>query len=766
MATTARLDLSIWRNDEVYEFKLTVRGLDLTGQSLRAQIRLAPDTPGAALADLYTVTSATAEGIRLAGVSMIGGIPVSDVRIRINKTTRQAFPYAGEVGDSAKLAWAMSFADQTRLVGNVFVLAHTLASDSAPTDRPGSGASSDGSFPNASATLTVNQDAGATVSIDGLDQVLPLLADAQAAIDAAVAAIENPRPVSLADADRNHVVLVDGAYYKGGGAAMTGALQVSLPRGVTDARFTVIEGFMMDVNGRYAVTISGSNGGGGWDYPIVTYTGSHALPFPRLRFGRDADLRYCFWMGETNTQWAYPSFWITRVLFGNNVIPEGWMGQWDIKMVTSFANLQTGPIESIAAMPTINPTFTGTMNGLAIRSRALKNELLIGSAGLGDTFIGNGTYNHLITNGGGLKITSGFNNSGLGLEVFQDGETLEGCTATGLQSQQKNKSGRLHTSNGIHALLSQIDGVEQVATGPGCLEYNQHGSRNVGNGPYALRDNLGDANVATGPRAGMYWTGSNRYFVANNPDEELIGGDFALRTAHVNGTMTAEGFFSRRDNVDNIGSGSRRFANIFVGSGVLSTSDERQKKNIGAIPDAWLDAWGDVRKVQFQYKGGKRKHVGYTAQQVHGAFAAHGIDAFSLGLCGRDAWEDETAPVMRKRTVKKKYTRPVEDPKGDQVTIDLVPQVAEDGSVTFAAEEKRFRIEPYTKPITQMQDTGKTKVIRKAGEIWNLRPDQCAVFEAAYREREFNRERARNDVLEARLAKVEKLLTASGRNDA
>ncbi|MEG8054664.1 hypothetical protein QP185_18245 [Sphingomonas aerolata] len=97
-----------------------------------------------------------------------------------------------------------------------------------------------------------------------------------------------------------------------------------------------------------------------------------------------------------------------------------------------------------------------------------------------------------------------------------------------------------------------------------------------------------------------------------------------------------------------------------------------------------------MRKVSSSYKGGKRKHVGYTAQQVHGAFAAHGIDAFSLGLCGRDAWEEETAPVMRKKTVRKKYTRPVEDPKGDQVTIDLVPQVAEDGAVTFAAEGKAF----------------------------------------------------------------------------
>lgn len=766
MATTARLDLSIWRNDEVYEFKLKVRGLDLTQVTLRAQVRLAPDTPGAALADLNTVFNANQEGLRLAGVAVVDGVPESDVRIRLNKSTRQAFPYAGEVGDAAKLAWAMSIGDQTRLVGNVFVLAHTLASDSAPTNRPEGGGSASGSYPSAAATLTVTPDNGATLSIDGIDEILPLLADAQDAVDAAIAAIENPRPESLADARRNRVLLARGGYYEGAAPDMVGAFQASLPSGVNDARSTVVEAVLMDTNGRHDITISGSNGGGGWDNPIVTIAGSHLLAKPNVRFGRDAALRYCIWVGEADSHWSYPRFWITRVLFGGNVIPEAWLGEWNVSMVQAFANPQTGPITPIGGMPSNNPTFTGTLNGLAIRSRLLKDEVLIGSAGLGDTFVGNGTYNHLVTKGGGLKITTAFNMVGLGLEVFQDAVDAEGCTATGTQSQQKNKSGRLFTSSGIHALLSGIDGERQVATGAGCLEYCVHGSRNVGDGTYALRDALGDGNVAQGDRAGMYWTGSNRWFVANNPDEELVGGDFALRTAHVNGSLTAEGFYPKADNAFSLGTPSRRFSNIYAASGVISTSDERQKKNIGAIPDAWLDAWGDVQKVQFQYKDGKRKHVGYTAQQVHASFAAHGIDAFSLGLCGRDAWEEETAPVMRKRKVKKAYTRPIEDPAGDKEVIDLVSQVGEDGKVTFVAETRRFSTEKYTKEITQLHDTGKTKVIRKAGEIWNLRPDQCAVFEAAYREREFNRERARNDVLEARLAKIEKLLTAAGRNDA
>lgn len=111
------------------------------------------------------------------------------------------------------------------------------------------------------------------------------------------------------------------------------------------------------------------------------------------------------------------------------------------------------------------------------------------------------------------------------------------------------------------------------------------------------------------------------------------------------------------DNTQNLGKADKRFATIFAGTGTIDTSDEREKTDIGDIPDAWLDAWEGVRYQRYKMvqppvvaeidprtgeqlpppppKEG-RWHIGLIAQQVHAAFAAHGIDAFSIGLCCRD----------------------------------------------------------------------------------------------------------------------------------
>ncbi|NTS64147.1 hypothetical protein HRV97_03095 [Sphingomonas sp. HHU CXW] len=205
--TTARLDLSVWRNDDIYEFPLRVVGVDLSGEpgvALAMQVRLGPDTPGAPLVDLIKVTNGNAEGLRVAGVTVIDGAPVSDVRIRINKSTRQALPYAGEVGDSAPLSYALLIAGVTRLVGSFIVLAHTYGSDNAPASRPtGYGATSTTSGVSSGATLTISQDGGATLVIDGAAIVAAAAARAEAAAASVVAAQRVLTDSHLADLYRN-----------------------------------------------------------------------------------------------------------------------------------------------------------------------------------------------------------------------------------------------------------------------------------------------------------------------------------------------------------------------------------------------------------------------------------------------------------------------------------------------------------------------------------------------------------------------------------
>lgn len=182
MAITGKLDLSIWRNDDVYELPLLVRGLDLTTVSLGMDIRLYGDAPGAPLVRLSKVTAANAEGLRVAGVTVVDGVPTSDLRIRLNRSTRQGLPYSGEIGDAASFAYALAIAGRTRLIGALTLPAHAYASDGAPTERSAGWSNGGSSLPMGGAVLTVAGQDVVSVSLDGTDLVAGVAEKAQDAL--------------------------------------------------------------------------------------------------------------------------------------------------------------------------------------------------------------------------------------------------------------------------------------------------------------------------------------------------------------------------------------------------------------------------------------------------------------------------------------------------------------------------------------------------------------------------------------------------------
>ncbi|KQN37001.1 hypothetical protein ASG37_04885 [Sphingomonas sp. Leaf407] len=182
MATTASLPITVWRNDDVYELPLRVRGLDLTTVALAMQIRMHGDASGPALIDLAKVTNGNAEGLRVAGVVMENGLPVSDVRIRINKSSRQALPYMGEAGDACRLEYALLIGGRTRLIGPVILPAHAFGSDAAPASRPASwGRAANDELPIAGATLTIAADQRVELVIDGAGETGALIEAGRAA---------------------------------------------------------------------------------------------------------------------------------------------------------------------------------------------------------------------------------------------------------------------------------------------------------------------------------------------------------------------------------------------------------------------------------------------------------------------------------------------------------------------------------------------------------------------------------------------------------
>ncbi len=147
------------------------------------------------------------------------------------------------------------------------------------------------------------------------------------------------------------------------------------------------------------------------------------------------------------------------------------------------------------------------------------------------------------------------------------------------------------------------------------------------------------------------------------------------------------------DSSQNLGTGGYRWNNIYGASGIVSTSDRELKQDIGEVPDKVLDAWEDVRFVQYRFKsavtekGAKaRKHFGVIAQDIYETFERHGLNAFEYGLIGYDEWEAQEE---------------VKD---------------EDGSIVV--EE------------------------RAADRIWSVRFDECQFLEMALQRRELERLKA------------------------
>jgi len=102
------------------------------------------------------------------------------------------------------------------------------------------------------------------------------------------------------------------------------------------------------------------------------------------------------------------------------------------------------------------------------------------------------------------------------------------------------------------------------------------------------------------------------------------------------------------DNTQALGTSTFRWSQLFAGTATINTSDERAKQDIGEIPDAWLDAWGEVSWCRYKWKDAvaekgeaARWHTGLIAQRVLDVFANHSIDAMDIGLLCYDEWGDE-----------------------------------------------------------------------------------------------------------------------------
>ena len=193
---TARHDLTIWRNDDYYEYPIRVVGLDLTDIVLKMEIRFAGDTPGAALVSLLKVTE-EAEGVWFLGAPVTDGVPTSLVRIRMNRATIQSLSYDGVLGDTTVREYALLIGGRTRMMGRILIPPHAYGSNDAPAKRgPGKGITSQTMAPDTGATMTLSADGGVTLEIDGADMVAAIGSEAAAAAEAAQDALARTEAIS------------------------------------------------------------------------------------------------------------------------------------------------------------------------------------------------------------------------------------------------------------------------------------------------------------------------------------------------------------------------------------------------------------------------------------------------------------------------------------------------------------------------------------------------------------------------------------------
>ena len=177
------------------------------------------------------------------------------------------------------------------------------------------------------------------------------------------------------------------------------------------------------------------------------------------------------------------------------------------------------------------------------------------------------------------------------------------------------------------------------------------------------------------------------------------------------------------NNAYNLGNGANRWAQLYVASDAISTSDEREKQDVAEYPDAVLDAWGEVTFHQFLFRDAVEKkgeaariHAGVIAQQVVEAFEKRGLDATRYGLLCYDKWDDEYETVE-----------------------------VEDAPAALDSEGNETPAKTHTEK----------RLVTAAGDRYGIRYSEALCLEAAYQRRRVER-------MEQRLADIEAILNLRG----
>lgn len=309
----------------------------------------------------------------------------------------------------------------------------------------------------------------------------------------------------------------------------------------------------------------------------------------------------------------------------------------------------------------------------------------------------------------------GTGNTIMGRDALRNGYDCDYNTVIGFGAMRGTQSETSFTGN-ITGDFNIAIGYRAAYTNPTSLASNviiggeagrdvSTGSSNVMIGAQAGRDVEGSNNVIIGPLVYRNVTSAdNKIVISNHSGTGFIDGT-CLGGGNVENILTFDALVRPgSDNNRQLGTASRRWSEVFAGSGTINTSDSRTKEvREEGIDEAVLRAWGKVNYAQFKFKdaivkkgNGARWHIGVIAQQVKEAFESEGLDPLAYGILCHDKWDAEYEPIMEERTV------------------------------TFVTAEGVE--ETYSKFF----DTGEKRLVREAGDLYGIRYEESLALECAY----------------------------------
>lgn len=240
-----------------------------------------------------------------------------------------------------------------------------------------------GTFTSAGTTLTrtlKSSSTGSLISLTGTSDVFCSEQTAALPILSTAGDIIQNSAAGISDYNYYRITNPGGATYVTGSASVTGAIQVTLPVGVTNTmvRMTV-KIYEYTTNESFEVHCGGYNyTGGTWaNSPFAYIIGNPGIDRNfNVTFGYTAGGKFCIYIGNVGTVWSYPQVFVTEMQCGYSGYSVSFASGWSISFqATAFEN-QTAQITNcqIGQLATATPSANATAGAVGTSSLVARSD--------------------------------------------------------------------------------------------------------------------------------------------------------------------------------------------------------------------------------------------------------------------------------------------------------------------------------------------------------------------------------------------------------